>query len=90
MEDDQRPFREDKVPSGYKLLVSFPDQSSSFAHGFAAGRMWELFKTGAQIEEYIFDEDAEFYAQMAAQNGYSVLFTPAEDEWAFMVASKLP
>ena len=31
--------------SGWKQMITFPDQSASFAHGFEAGTVWHELKT---------------------------------------------
>jgi hypothetical protein len=66
---------------GYSLIVSFPDQSPSFCHGFEAGQLWERmcrFPIGlppdgvADIETITRIENREVIRRMADNRGWQV------------------
>lgn len=58
----------------YGLIVSFPDQSASFVHGFEAGGLWQQMRGGAvaEIEQTTHVENREVIARMAAAEGWSI------------------
>lgn len=66
----------------YELLISFPDQSASFVHGFEAGRIWALMKDGkAVITETVSHENADLFSQMAARCDYDLTLKDLGDDW---------
>jgi hypothetical protein len=59
---------------GYRLILSFPDQSPSFAFGFAAGQIWAEMKRNEQAE-LAFDvasENRDVVYRMAEALGWEV------------------
>lgn len=75
---------DDESASGptYQLIVSFPDQSASFAHGFSAGKIWADMTRGdvAEIQLHMPIENREVIARMADRLGWSVTVTPTDTE----------
>lgn len=66
----------------YELVISFPDQSASFVHGFEAGRIWQQMKNLTPvIKETVAHENAELYSQMAARNDYTLSLTDLGNDW---------
>lgn len=57
----------------YGLIVSFPDQSASFVHGFEAGSLWQKMESGtvAEIAVETHIENREVIARMADHLGWS-------------------
>lgn len=53
------------------LLVSFPDQSASFVHGFEAGQIWQRLSDGETLieDQLIHRINAEVIDRMALQHG---------------------
>lgn len=68
--------------ASYGLIVSFPDQSASFVHGFEAGKLDEQMKRGdvAEIESTTHVENREVLARLADAEGWSVETKPSEVE----------
>ncbi len=67
---------------GWGLVVAFPDQSSSFAHGFEAGGIFELLDlnlTDCFIKQTNF-ENREVIMRMAHHKGWAVEIIPTETE----------
>ena len=60
--------------TGYGLVVSFPDQSAPFVHGFEAGELWQQMRHGgmAEIEKVTHVENREVIQRMAIAEGWSV------------------
>ena len=71
-----------KQPNAYGLLVSFPDQSPSFVHGFEAGQLWERMDRGSalEIEATTHRENREVIRRMADQCGFDAEIQPTEVE----------
>lgn len=57
----------------HRLLVSFPDQSKSFVHGFEAGQIWQRLRDGEPLIEnqLIHRANVEVIDRMALENGCS-------------------
>ena len=75
---------ESEVHDGYQLLVSFPDQSPTFCHGFEAGKLWAEMRGGlsAEIETTTRVENREVILRMATAEGWEVRRTPSSvDGW---------
>lgn len=66
------------------LLVSFPDQSASFVHGFEAGQIWrEMDGEGKLVIDRGFDEGFPVHSEnmtviqnMARARGYEIVTKP--------------
>jgi hypothetical protein len=74
-----------------KLVVSFPDQSASFVHGFEAGAAWEKMKRGdvAELELTTHAENREVIRRMADNLGWSVEIKESGTEgWDFTRLTK--
>lgn len=58
----------------YGLVVSFPDQSATFVHGFEAGELWGQMRRGdvSEIEKITHVENREVIQRMATAEGWSV------------------
>ncbi|MDE2098013.1 MAG: hypothetical protein KGL39_12240 [Patescibacteria group bacterium] len=58
----------------YRLVVSFPDQSASFVHGFEAGRIDEQMRGGhvTEIEVTTHTENREVLTRMAVAVGWDI------------------
>lgn len=67
-------------PPAFGLIVSFPDQSASFVHGFEAGGLWERMASGmmAEIEATTHIENREIIARMADSRGWDVEVTASD------------
>lgn len=71
------------IERNWGLLVSFPDQSQSFTHGFEAGLLWQRLRSGheAEIENLtVHAENEEVMRRMALAEGWSCEFEPCKDE----------
>jgi hypothetical protein len=68
--------------AGYRLLVSFPDQSPSFTYGFEAGCLWTTMRQGglAEIAATTRVENREVIRRMADHLGYALDVEPTETE----------
>lgn len=79
---------------GYRLILSFPDQSPSFAFGFTAGQIWAEMKRNEQAE-LCFDvaaENREIVYRMAESLGWEVECQPMAGEfdgWDSITLSKV-
>ena len=57
----------------YRLLVSFPDESESFVHGFESGIVWAKIEAGLNlIEVTIHAQNEEVMRRMARARGYDI------------------
>jgi hypothetical protein len=65
----------------YSLIFAFPDQSASFAHGFACGRIWEKMKSAERIEELVLAETRPMIEAMCMSRGWVEQFTDIGDGW---------
>lgn len=77
----------------YGLIVSFPDQSDSFVHGFEAGMIWEMMK--APITHFVMTvhtANEEVIRRQADAADKDVAFEPTGYEgWSNMtVLDRLP
>ncbi len=82
----------DPDEGGYALVVSFPDQSESFALGHESGRLWERMALNlrSEIEETTHTGNREVIRRMADYLGWSVTVTATEIEgWDFTVLRKI-
>jgi hypothetical protein len=72
-------MRDEDAHGGWRLLVAFPDQSPSFAHGVEAGKIWMRLKTEAgTIECVTMVENAEVLRRLAEYQGWRVEHTLSE------------
>ena len=71
-------------------MVSFPDQSASFVHGFEAGQLWLLMEWASpEIERTVHDANREVINRMAGRLGYVATWKPTEVEgWAVVTLTK--
>ena len=77
--------------SGYQLVVVFPNQSPSFAHGFEVGKIYERLSrlnvgegSIAGVYELIVPENEEVIRLIAEAKGWKVEIAPtteAPTEW---------
>jgi hypothetical protein len=77
--------------SGYSLIVSFPDQSASFVHGFEAGKLDTAMACGvwADIEVTTHTENHEVIRRLAIAQGWEVEFKPSDvDGWEYATLKK--
>lgn len=66
----------------WSLVFSFPDQSPSFAHGFACGRIWEQMSGGRHLVEGIVPTECQSTIEaMAMARGWIEEITPVNDDW---------
>jgi len=80
--------------SDYRLIVSFPDESSSFVNGYEAGAIgYRMEHTAEQvIEETVHTANEAVLNAMGAGFGWSVAFRPTEpemDEWRIVELRRL-
>lgn len=71
-------------PVQYGLIVSFPDQSDSFVHGYEAGMLATDMRRGdvAEIERTVHSANREVITRLCMAEGWSVRFTPTDySEW---------
>lgn len=70
------------MADGYELVLAFRDQSSSFAHGFACGRIWQQMRErGAPFSETVLTELREDVIAMATAAGWVEEFIELSPEW---------
>lgn len=72
----------------YDLVLAFPDQSPSFAHGFTCGRIWQQMSQWQRqlhlnfvIEETVLDATRPTIEAMAMAKGWVEQFTDIGDGW---------
>lgn len=60
--------------SGWHLVVEFPDQSPSFAHGVEVGKLWERMNSGtiAEFDCLIMSENVEVMYRIAEYLGWGM------------------
>src|SRR5579864_3843583 len=65
--------------SGWRLVVEFPDQSPSFAHGVEVGKLWQRMDAGtvAEFECFTLAENREVLRRIADYLGWII-----EHRWA--------
>jgi hypothetical protein len=86
----------DNKQAEYGLVVSFPDQSATFVHGFEAGGIWEQMRRGdvSEIEKMTHIENREVIQRMATAEGWSVeivgVSTPGWDFTKLVKAGAAP
>lgn len=74
---------------GWSLVFKFPDQSDSFAHGFACGRLWEQMHADRDvIETMMVEETRETVEAMAMSRGWVEEITPVEGGWISVKLSR--
>jgi hypothetical protein len=75
------------------LILSFPDQSASFAHGFEAGKIWNDMQRGGQAElaYHTSPENRELIRRMADHLGWVVESKPSTEveEWDVTMLAKI-
>jgi hypothetical protein len=78
------------------LLVSFPDQSENFVHGFEAGMVWQRMRAGEPVIDsplpYHF-ANCELFHRLAEAGGYDIECREVEDmenEWTEVTFVRLP
>jgi len=65
----------------YSLILAFPDESPSFAHGFEAGLLYQRLLAGeTPIEDVAHAENREVVSRMAERCGYECRLEEAEVE----------
>lgn len=72
----------DQSGEGYSLVVSFPDQSASFVHGFECGMIWQAMKDRTAISMTVHNANAECLQRMARHHGYSCVLERYDDTWS--------
>jgi len=74
---------------GWQLVMAFPDQSPSFAHGFACGRVWEQMKSGrSPIDGMLPAECRTTIEAMAMANGWVERIDRVDDDWIRVTLTK--
>lgn len=82
----------DEEDRAFALVVSFPDQSATFCHGFEAGQLWQRMTSGteATIEATTRVENREVIRRCASALGWTVSVQPSEIEgWDFTTMEKV-
>jgi len=75
--------------AAWSLRVAFPDGSPSFAHGFAAGKIWEAMRrSDPVIETMSLPENKEIIERMARAEGYDLSWTVLNEDWFEVVLTK--
>lgn len=80
----------------FKPLVSFPDVSDSFAHGFEAGMVWQRMIAGEiEIDNAVpyHSQNADVFEAMADAMNYDIEVKHLEDafhEWCNVVFIRRP
>ncbi len=75
----------------HQLIVSFPDQSASFAYGFEAGKLWADMLAGksAEIETVTRIENREVIQRMCVAEGWHHEYRSSEIEgWDYTTLRK--
>jgi hypothetical protein len=68
--------------SDYKLVFLFPDQSLSFANGFACGRIWErMAESDKPITEIMLAENRDTIEAMAMAKGWDEKIVILDEHW---------
>jgi hypothetical protein len=79
--------------AGWALIISFPDQSASFAHGFEAGKIWNDMQRGdkAGLAYHTSPENRELLRRMADHLGWHIESHPSTEvaEWDVTMLSKV-
>lgn len=75
--------------NGYSLVIRFPDQSASFAHGFEAGALDARLRDAARIGAEALDTATGFpihsanedlVIALAKRHGFTAIISPCTDE----------
>lgn len=76
--------------ASYGLLVSFPDESDSFVHGFEAGQLWSVLDRGDVNPDghLCHAQNFEVIRRMARHFGYTVEFREDANCWATAVFTR--
>jgi hypothetical protein len=61
---------------GYRPILTFDDQSESFAMGFQAGEIWTLMKTREPFRATIRGENLELIQRMPSRMNYKFSIEP--------------
>ena len=85
----------DTDTADYRLIVSFPDQSASFVHGYEAGQIGYRMQFTAEqsIEETVHSANAEVLTMMGIAYGWEMNFEDTEppvEGWSIVKMSRLP
>lgn len=66
----------------WELVLSFPDQSPSFAHGFTCGRIWQQMTENRAVIEHTVREGCKSTIEaMAMAKGWTEELTDIGDGW---------
>lgn len=75
--------------TGWKLAFVFDDQSPSFAHGFACGKLYQKMLDGqSPIEETIISDIAKEVGRFATNQGYRADWEPLGTQWGNITLTK--
>jgi hypothetical protein len=71
---------------GYRQVIAFLDQSSAFARGFEAGRLYSQMRAGQErIEGHYHVANEEQLINIAQKCGYAMTVRdPVENGWVWM------
>lgn len=73
---------DDEMSDEYGLVLAFPDQSPSFAHGFTCGRIWQqMSENKPVIQETVLAETQTTIEAMAMSKGWTEEVTDIGDGW---------
>ncbi len=73
----------------YQLSFAFPDQSPSYAHGFAAGRIWQRMSSSDEpIKDIVLQDLRPSIEAMAMAKGWQEQFTNMSDDWMELLLTK--
>lgn len=78
--------------NGWRLVVAFPDESPSFAHGVEVGKLWARMDANVEADFYCFTmaENREVLRRIAEYLGWSIEFTWAPIEgWDTTIFKKV-
>lgn len=80
----------DTPRAGYGLLISFPDQSDSFVHGWEAGVIYQRMQVElGPIEATIHTANKEVVTRCCGSLGWQVEFTETDfSEWTNAVLTR--
>lgn len=84
------PTTDDPNAALWRPIVTFPDGSPSFVHGFEAGGIWhDMQGAPREFERTVHTENEEVVRRMARHMGYKVEFEATEfEEWAVATFTK--
>lgn len=74
-----------------ETLMTFIDQSESFALGFECGLMWQKMDAGESFTKYVFHRKNEKEVEkMCRRFHYRYLLIFLNDEWSELTANRSP